>query len=74
MDRVESRSPIGEPAGRAARRSADLADPGGDAERDASAPRGGPQRLPEIDREVIALRHFEHLTNSETARVLGGDR
>ncbi len=27
--------------------------------------------MPEIDREVIALRHFEHLTNSETAKVLG---
>jgi RNA polymerase sigma-70 factor (ECF subfamily) len=24
-----------------------------------------------IDREVIALRHFEHLTNEETAQVLG---
>src|SRR5262249_22569471 len=25
----------------------------------------------ELDREVLALRHFEHLTNAETARVLG---
>ncbi len=24
-----------------------------------------------IDREVLALRHFEHLTNAEAARVLG---
>jgi RNA polymerase sigma-70 factor (ECF subfamily) len=24
----------------------------------------------EIDREVLTLRHFEELTNSETARVL----
>jgi RNA polymerase sigma-70 factor, ECF subfamily len=24
-----------------------------------------------IDREVLALRHFEQLTNGETARVLG---
>jgi RNA polymerase sigma factor (sigma-70 family) len=24
-----------------------------------------------IDREVLALRHFEHLSNDETARVLG---
>jgi RNA polymerase sigma-70 factor (subfamily 1) len=27
----------------------------------------------EIDREVIALRHFEELTNIETARILGID-
>ena len=26
-----------------------------------------------MDREVLALRHFEHLTNAETARVLGID-
>jgi RNA polymerase sigma-70 factor, ECF subfamily len=24
-----------------------------------------------IDREVLALRHFEHLTNAEAAEVLG---
>ena len=24
-----------------------------------------------IDREVLALRHFEHLSNDETAQVLG---
>ena len=24
-----------------------------------------------LDREVLALRHFEQLTNAETARVLG---
>ena len=24
-----------------------------------------------IDREVLVLRHFEHLSNSETAEVLG---
>ena len=24
-----------------------------------------------IDREILALRHFEQLTNSETAQVLG---
>ena len=28
------------------------------------------QGLSEIDREVLALRHFEELTNSETAQVL----
>jgi RNA polymerase sigma-70 factor (ECF subfamily) len=28
-------------------------------------------RLGELDREVIALRHFEELTNQETAEVLG---
>lgn len=28
------------------------------------------QGMDEIDREVLALRHFEELTNSETARVL----
>jgi RNA polymerase sigma-70 factor (ECF subfamily) len=28
-------------------------------------------RLDEIDREVLALRHFEQLTNAETAAVLG---
>ena len=28
-------------------------------------------RMEELDREVLALRHFEHLTNAETARVLG---
>jgi RNA polymerase sigma-70 factor (ECF subfamily) len=27
--------------------------------------------MDELDREVLALRHFEHLTNAETARVLG---
>jgi RNA polymerase sigma-70 factor, ECF subfamily len=29
------------------------------------------QQLDEGDREVILLRHFEHLSNSEVARVLG---
>jgi RNA polymerase sigma-70 factor (ECF subfamily) len=24
-----------------------------------------------IDREILALRHFEHLSNEETAQVLG---
>ena len=28
-------------------------------------------RMDELDREVLALRHFEHLSNAETARVLG---
>ncbi len=28
-------------------------------------------RMEPVDREVIALRHFEQLTNAETARVLG---
>ena len=32
-----------------------------------TGPRSSPAAL---DREVLALRHFEHLTNSETARVL----
>ena len=27
--------------------------------------------LASIDREVLALRHFEELSNSETAQVLG---
>ena len=27
--------------------------------------------MSDLDREVLALRHFEELTNSETARVLG---
>jgi RNA polymerase sigma-70 factor (ECF subfamily) len=27
--------------------------------------------MDELDREVLALRHFEHLTNSEASRVLG---
>lgn len=27
--------------------------------------------MDEVDREVIALRHFEELTNVEAARVLG---
>jgi RNA polymerase sigma-70 factor (ECF subfamily) len=27
--------------------------------------------MDQIDREVLALRHFEHLTNGEVARVLG---
>jgi RNA polymerase sigma-70 factor (ECF subfamily) len=27
--------------------------------------------MDELDREVLALRHFEHLTNAETSRVLG---
>jgi len=29
------------------------------------------EELPELDREVIALRHFEELSNLETAQVLG---
>ncbi|QDU55925.1 sigma-70 family RNA polymerase sigma factor [Aeoliella mucimassa] len=29
------------------------------------------EEMDEIDREVLALRHFEELTNSETAEVLG---
>jgi RNA polymerase sigma-70 factor (subfamily 1) len=28
-------------------------------------------QMPELDREIIALRHFEELSNAETARVLG---
>jgi RNA polymerase sigma-70 factor (ECF subfamily) len=28
-------------------------------------------RMPLLDREVLALRHFEQLTNAETAQVLG---
>jgi RNA polymerase sigma-70 factor (ECF subfamily) len=31
-------------------------------------------RLDPVDREVLALRHFEELTNGETAAVLGLDR
>jgi RNA polymerase sigma-70 factor (ECF subfamily) len=31
-------------------------------------------RLDPLDREVLALRHFEELTNGETAAVLGLDR
>ena len=27
--------------------------------------------MEELDREVLALRHFEHLSNAETARVVG---
>ena len=27
--------------------------------------------MDELDREVLALRHFEHLTNAETSQVLG---
>ena len=27
--------------------------------------------MDELDREVLALRHFEHLTNKEVAEVLG---
>ena len=27
--------------------------------------------MDELDREVLALRHFEHLSNAETSRVLG---
>ncbi len=29
------------------------------------------ETMDEIDREVLALRHFEHLTNTEVAEVLG---
>ncbi|MGB0739585.1 MAG: sigma factor-like helix-turn-helix DNA-binding protein, partial [Planctomycetaceae bacterium] len=29
------------------------------------------EALRDIDREVVALRHFEQLTNRETAQVLG---
>jgi RNA polymerase sigma-70 factor (ECF subfamily) len=28
-------------------------------------------RMDELDREVLAMRHFEHLSNAETSRVLG---
>jgi RNA polymerase sigma-70 factor (ECF subfamily) len=31
------------------------------------------EQLPELDREVIALRHFEELSNIETAEYLGID-
>lgn len=27
--------------------------------------------MPEVDREILALRHFEHLSNAEAAQVLG---
>jgi RNA polymerase sigma-70 factor (subfamily 1) len=30
-------------------------------------------KMPAIDREIIALRHFEELSNLETARILGID-
>jgi RNA polymerase sigma-70 factor (ECF subfamily) len=29
------------------------------------------ERLEEDDREIVLLRHFEHLSNSEAARALG---
>jgi RNA polymerase sigma-70 factor (ECF subfamily) len=29
------------------------------------------ERMNPLDREVLALRHFEQLTNAETAQVLG---
>ena len=29
------------------------------------------EQLDEIDREVLALRHFEQLTNNEVAKILG---
>ena len=29
------------------------------------------ERMDALDREVLALRHFEELTNAETAEVLG---
>ena len=29
------------------------------------------ERLDELDREIISLRHFEQLTNEEAATVLG---
>ena len=29
------------------------------------------ESMKDIDREVLVLRHFEHLTNKETAEVLG---
>lgn len=29
------------------------------------------ESMDEVDREVLALRHFEHLTNNETAEALG---
>ena len=28
-------------------------------------------QMDEIDREIVALRHFEQLTNMETAQILG---
>jgi RNA polymerase sigma-70 factor (ECF subfamily) len=33
--------------------------------------RGALEQLGEDDREVLVLRHFEHLTNAETAQALG---
>jgi len=32
---------------------------------------GALQRLDELDREILDIRHFEHLTNEEAAKVLG---
>ena len=32
------------------------------------------RQMDEIDREVLALRHFEHLGNNEVAEVLGLER
>ena len=59
-------------AGRPAPRPADLADAGGHrGPRCRSACRRRSTAWTRIDREVLALRHFEELSNAETAQVLG---
>ena len=50
---------------------ADDAEPGRDAGRDPDQDPGCTQRDGLVDREILALRHFEELNNSETAAVLG---
>jgi RNA polymerase sigma-70 factor (ECF subfamily) len=57
----------------ASRLSASLTSPSHAAMRDETARRlrEAVDNMNEIDREVLALRHFEELTNSEVAEVLG---
>ena len=58
--------------GRPAAGQAHLADAGGRAGRaDAPRSRRRSTRLDPIDREVLALRHFEELSHAEAAQVLG---
>ena len=60
------------PGGRASRGSAEaIARVAAVAQERLDAPQAALDRLDPIDREVLALRHFEELSNNEVAALLG---
>ena len=60
---------VGRVDGRATRQSHDVAQPGRDPERIAGAAAAALEAMDPLDREVLALRHFEELGNNEVAQV-----